>query len=48
MLARGGHGNVNASKALITSCDVYFYKLSLDEGINKFSDWLSKFGVGEL
>ncbi len=45
---RGGHGNVNVSKALITSCDVYFYKLGLRLGINKFSDWLSKFGVGEL
>ena len=45
---RGGHGNVNVSKALITSCDVYFYKLGIRLGINKFSEWLSRFGVGEL
>ena len=45
---RGGHGNVNVSKALITSCDVYFYKLGIRLGIDKFSEWLSRFGVGEL
>ena len=44
---KGGHGNVNLSKALTTSCDVYFYKLGLLLGIDKYSNWLDKFGVGK-
>ena len=45
---KGGHGNVDVSKALVTSCDVFFYNLGMRLGIDKYSQWLSKFGIGEL
>jgi len=43
---RGGHGMQDVKKALITSCDVYFYKVGLGLGIKKYSSWLKKFGIG--
>lgn len=41
-----GHGETNLSKAIIESCDVYFYDLSLALGIDNIYDYLSKFGFG--
>ena len=44
---QGGHGKVNVVKALITSCDVFFYKVGLSLGIDRYSKWLKNFGFGE-
>ena len=42
-----GHGTVDLTKAIVQSCDVYFYELSYRMGINNMHDFLAKFGFGE-
>ena len=44
---RGGHGKVNLYRALAESCDVYFYKLGEQLGIDRISEYAGKFGLGE-
>ena len=44
---RWGHGSVALEKAIVQSCDVYFYRLSHDMGIDRLHDFLSGFGFGE-
>ncbi len=44
---KGGHGEVNIVKAIEESCDVYFYKGSLEVGIDKISQVLKRFGFGQ-
>jgi len=41
-----GHGEVNMKRAITESCDVYFYELSQQVGVNEISRVLSKFGLG--
>ena len=44
---RGGvHGNVNLHEAIVRSCDVYFYQLAIDVGIDDLSAGLKRFGFG--
>ena len=40
----GGHGWVNISKAIIESCDTYFYDLAHKMGIDRIDDILGQFG----
>ena len=40
---RSGHGTVNLDKALIESCDVYFYQLAQKLGINRMVDYFMAF-----
>lgn len=42
-----GHGRVGFRKAIRESCDDFFYKGSLNIGINKISNTLSKYGIGK-
>ncbi len=42
-----GHGTTSLEKAIIESCDVFFYDLSLNLGIDAMSDYLSYFGLGK-
>ena len=42
-----GHGHMNLHKAIVESCDVYFYKLSLKLGVDGLYTYLKKFGLGE-
>jgi len=42
-----GHGYTNLSKAIIQSCDVFFYKLAYGLGIDKIYKGLSRFGFGQ-
>jgi len=42
------HGTVDLSKAIMTSCDVYFYELGAKMGIKKIADILHRFGFGEV
>ncbi|KPA21458.1 Stage V sporulation protein D [Shimia sp. SK013] len=44
---RAGHGHVNLAQALRESCDVYFYELALEVGIDNISAMAAKFGIGE-
>lgn len=43
---RTGHGHVDMNKAIVESCDTYFYELSLEMGIDSIHDALSPFGFG--
>jgi penicillin-binding protein 2 len=44
---RWGHGTVDLEKAIIQSCDVYFYRLAHDMGVDRLHDFLSEFGFGK-
>lgn len=42
-----GHGSVDMRMAIAQSCDVYFYQLAQDLGIERMHDFLARFGLGE-
>ncbi len=44
---RGGHGVVDLRKSISQSCDVYYYRLAVDMGIDRMHDYLAQFGLGE-
>ncbi|MCB9506036.1 MAG: penicillin-binding protein 2 [Myxococcales bacterium] len=44
---RYGHGDVNLREALAHSCDVYFYQLGLQLGIDTLAQYASELGLGE-
>lgn len=41
-----GHGWVNLTKAIIVSCDTYFYNLAANMGISRIEEMLKDFGFG--
>lgn len=43
----GGHGHVDLHKALVESCDVYFYQLGQRLGVNKIAKHARRFGFGD-
>ncbi len=43
---KGGHGKTDLDKAIVESCDVYFYDLALTLGIDRIYEFLNKFGFG--
>ncbi len=43
---KGGHGGMILRDAIIQSCDVFFYDLSLQLGIDRIHSFLSRFGFG--
>ncbi|MBI2970570.1 MAG: penicillin-binding protein 2 [Gammaproteobacteria bacterium] len=43
---KGGHGHLNLIQAVAQSCDVYFYSLAHDLGIDRVHDALARFGFG--
>ena len=43
-----GHGRTNLDKAIIESCDVFFYKLAFRLGIDEIYRGLSDFGFGQV
>jgi penicillin-binding protein 2 len=43
----GGHGIVNMFKAIQMSCDIYFYGLATELGIDNIFNFLSRFGFGQ-
>lgn len=43
----GGHGNVNIHKALVESCDVFFYETALKVGPEKLAYYAKKLGLGQ-
>ncbi|MFK7793847.1 MAG: penicillin-binding protein 2 [Gammaproteobacteria bacterium] len=43
---KGGHGIVNMDSAIAQSCDVYFYELGDELGIDRMHEFLIQFGLG--
>ncbi|MEI8174017.1 MAG: penicillin-binding protein 2, partial [Deltaproteobacteria bacterium] len=41
-----GHGHVNLHKAIVESCDVYFYNLGKLIGVDKLAEYARGFGLG--
>lgn len=41
-----GHGAMDIHDAISQSCDVYFYEISNDIGIDRMHDFLTRFGLG--
>ncbi len=41
-----GHGSVDLHDAIAQSCDVYFYEISQEIGIDNMHDYLDRFGLG--
>lgn len=44
---RGGHGAVNLKKAIAQSCDVFFYQVGQQVGVDGLAEFAKKFGLGE-
>lgn len=44
---KGGHGTVNFQKALIESCDVYFYTMGMRLGVDKIARYAHSLGLGK-
>lgn len=42
-----GHGTVNVSRAIMVSCDIFFYNLAMMMGINRVDSVLNTFGFGQ-
>lgn len=42
-----GHGSVDIERALIESCDVYFYQTGLRLGVDRIAHYANMFGLGE-
>jgi penicillin-binding protein 2 len=41
-----GHGNIALEQAIVQSCDVYFYNLGKELGIDRIAETAHKFGLG--
>lgn len=46
-IRKGGHGYVKMREAIIHSCNVYFYRLGHEMGIEKISRWAHLLGFGQ-
>ncbi|MBD3671254.1 MAG: penicillin-binding protein 2, partial [Gammaproteobacteria bacterium] len=44
---REGHGLTDLNKAIVESCDVYYYDLAFNMGIDDLSSFMKRFGFGE-
>ena len=44
---RGGHGSMDLPDAIIQSCDVYYYDLAHQLGVDRLHEYLGHFGFGE-
>ncbi|TDY04337.1 penicillin-binding protein 2 [Thiohalophilus thiocyanatoxydans] len=42
-----GHGRTDLGKAITESCDVFFYELSFELGIDNIHKYLTRFGLGQ-
>ncbi|MDU6410222.1 MAG: peptidoglycan DD-transpeptidase MrdA [Yersiniaceae bacterium] len=41
-----GHGRLNVTRSLEESADTFFYQVAYDMGIDRLSEWMTKFGYG--
>lgn len=44
---KGGHGSVNLFKAIVVSCDTYFYRLAHEIGVDQIANYVRQFGFGQ-
>ncbi len=44
---KSGHGSVDLNRAIAQSCDVYFYSLANDLGIDRLSAFMNRFSFGK-
>jgi penicillin-binding protein 2 len=44
---RKGHGTMDLNHGLAQSCDVYYYRVAQDLGIDRIGEFLGKFGLGK-
>ncbi|MCF3593557.1 penicillin-binding protein 2 [Rhodobacteraceae bacterium LMO-12] len=44
---RAGHGNVDLNRSLRESCDIFYYELALETGIERISAMAKRLGIGE-
>ncbi len=44
---RGGHGSMDLHSAIEQSCDVYFYELAYELGIDRLHSFMTRFGFGK-
>lgn len=42
----GGHGTISLHRAIVESCDIYFYQLGLKVGVDRIAHYASEFGLG--
>jgi len=45
---KGGHGNVAVHRAIVESCDVFFYNVGLKLGIDRIHEMAASIGLGKL
>ena len=43
---KSGHGSMDLDAAIVQSCDVYFYKLAYELGVDRLNEYLGQFGFG--
>jgi penicillin-binding protein 2 len=46
-IRKGGHGTIDLREAIVQSCNVYFYRLGHEMGIERIAHWARAFGFGE-
>ena len=44
---RGGHGKVDLRKAMMNSCDTYFYHIGVELGVDKIAKYAHSLGLGK-
>ncbi len=45
---KGGHGNINVHRAIVESCDVFFYNLGLRLGVDRIHEISDLIGLGRV
>lgn len=43
----GGHGEIDLFRAIVSSCDIYFYQLGLKVGVDRIAKYAHEFGLGK-
>jgi penicillin-binding protein 2 len=43
----GGHGNISLHRAIVESCDIYFYQVGLKVGPDLIAHYANEFGLGK-
>ena len=44
----GGHGVISLHRAIVESCDIYFYQVGLKVGVDLIAHYAHEFGLGEV
>ncbi len=45
---QGGHGSLSLHRAIVESCDIYFYQVGLKVGVDLIAHYANAFGLGKL